>query len=231
MAARPPVLVPLGGDERDAAMQQTPWLSRVSLSSLADAADAFLARAGFDRGPWIAVTLAAGIGAWFVLPDAAGWIAAIAFGLLVALGALALWKGREDRAHLVMALVTCGLVFAFGTGLIWARSEVAGAAAFERPLSGVIEGRVLERIEQPAQDRIRLVLAIRSPEDGEPVRVRVNVPLEQAIAGSDAPEPLQRELRYWKTRSATAQVVPVPRAEDELAKAGHGEEGRCPARR
>jgi transcription elongation GreA/GreB family factor len=34
--------------------------------------------------------------------------------------------------------------------------------------------------------------------------------LEEAIAGSDAPEPLQRELRYWKTRAATAQVVPVP---------------------
>ncbi|QZH74680.1 MAG: ComEC/Rec2 family competence protein [Erythrobacter sp.] len=182
MAARPPVLVPLGGDERDAAMQQTPWRKRASLSSLTDAADAFLARAGFDRGPWIAALLAAGIAAWFVLPDAAGWIASIALGLLTASGALALWKGREDRAHLVIALVTCGLVFAFGVALIWVRSEVAGAAAFERPLSAVIEGRVLERIEQPAQDRIRLVLAIRSPEDGEPVRVRVNVPLDQASA-------------------------------------------------
>ncbi len=132
-------------------MQQTPWLSRVSLSSLADAADAFLARAGFDRGPWMAVALAAGIAAWFVLPDAAGWVASIALGLLAALGALALWKGREDRAHLVIALVTLRAGVRF-----WHRADLGtlgsgGDAAFERPLSGMIEGRVLERIEQPAE--------------------------------------------------------------------------------
>jgi transcription elongation GreA/GreB family factor len=34
--------------------------------------------------------------------------------------------------------------------------------------------------------------------------------LEEAIAASDAPEPLQRELRYWKTRAATAEVASMP---------------------
>ena len=34
--------------------------------------------------------------------------------------------------------------------------------------------------------------------------------LETAIAASNAPEPLQRELRYWRTRAATAEVVGPP---------------------
>jgi len=180
MATRLPPLVPLGDDDRDVALQHTPWRKRASLSSIADAADAFLAGAGFDRGPWMAVILAAGIGAWFVLPTAAAWMACLAGGPLLALAALAKWKGRVDRTHLVTALVACGVLFSFGAGLIWARSALVGAEAFERPMSEIVEGRVLERIEQPAQDRIRLVLAIRSPEDDQPVRIRVNVPLDQA---------------------------------------------------
>lgn len=180
MATQPPPLVPLGEDERDAAMQHTPWRKRVTLSSMAETAEQFLGTAGFDRGPWLAVALAAGIGAWFVLPNGTGWVAAMASGLLLAMGALAVWKGRMDRTNLVTALVACGLLFAFGTGLIWARSAIVGAKAFDWPMSERVEGRVLERIEQPAQDRVRLVLAIRSPEDGAPVRIRVNVPLELA---------------------------------------------------
>ena len=176
MATQPPPLVPLGEDERDAAMQHTPWRKRATLSSMAETAEQFLDTACFDRGPW----LAAGIGAWFVLPNGTGWVAAMASGLLLAMGALAVWKGRMDRTNLVTALVACGLLFAFGTGLIWARSAIVGAEAFDWPMSERVEGRVLERIEQPAQDRVRLVLAIRSPEDGAPVRIRVNVPLELA---------------------------------------------------
>ncbi|VVT16538.1 ComEC/Rec2 family competence protein [Erythrobacter sp. EC-HK427] len=180
MASRQPPLVPLGDDDLDAALQQTPWRSRVSLSSIADTAEQFLGQAGFDRGPWLAVVLAAGIAAWFILPSAAQWVGAIAGGLILALGALARWKGREDRVHLTTALAACGIVFALGTSLIWARSELVGSEAFERPVFAEIEGRILDRIEQPAQDRVRLVLAIRSPEDGEAAKVRVNVPLETA---------------------------------------------------
>ena len=178
MATQVPPLVPLGDDDPDAALQQPPWRKRVSLSSAAEAAEAFLASAGFDRGPWLAVALAAGIGAWFALPTAAGWVAAIALGLILALSALAMWRGREERVHLAQALMAVGLVFAFGVALIWARSEMVGAPAFERPMSTQLEGRVLKRIEQPAQDRVRLVLATRHPDTGEAVRVRVNVPLE-----------------------------------------------------
>ncbi|RDE05449.1 GreA/GreB family elongation factor [Sphingomonas aracearum] len=34
--------------------------------------------------------------------------------------------------------------------------------------------------------------------------------LEAAIAAADEPEPLKRELRYWHTRAATAELAPPP---------------------
>lgn len=34
--------------------------------------------------------------------------------------------------------------------------------------------------------------------------------LEAAIAGAGDPEPLRRELRYWHTRAATAELAPAP---------------------
>ncbi|MBH5322709.1 ComEC/Rec2 family competence protein [Aurantiacibacter sediminis] len=182
MATRQPPLVPLGDDESDVALQQTPWRKRASLSSLADGAEAFLARAGFDRGPWMAVAMAAGIGAWFALSTSAWWIGAIAAGLMVPLAGLAKWRGRDDRVHMTGGLLAIGLLFAFGIALIWTRSEMVGAQTFERPMFEEVEGRILERIEQPAQDRVRLVLAIRSPDDGDPVKIRVNVPLKDADA-------------------------------------------------
>ncbi|WP_338245072.1 ComEC/Rec2 family competence protein [Aurantiacibacter hainanensis] len=178
MASKHMPLVPLGDEPGNAAPQHTPWRKLRGLSSIADGAEGFLASSGFDRGPWMAVVLAAGIAAWFVLNGPAGWITAMAAGLLVALGAVAAWKGREDRTHLIGALVASGLLLAFGTGLAWSRSEIVGAEAFERPVHDTFEGRILERIEQPAQERIRLVLASRHPESGEPVKIRVNVPLD-----------------------------------------------------
>ncbi len=181
MATKHPPLVPLGDYPGDAAPQHTHWRKLRGLSSIAAQAEQFLASSGFDRGPWLAVALAAGIGAWFVLGDSTGWVLSIAAGLMTALGAAALWKGQEERVHLVGALVACGLLFAFGTGLAWSRSEIVGAQAFERPVYGSFQGRVLQRIEQPAQDRVRLVLATRDPDSQQPVKIRVNVPVEKDL--------------------------------------------------
>ncbi|MGZ3270580.1 MAG: ComEC/Rec2 family competence protein [Croceibacterium sp.] len=178
MATRVTSLVPLGEEPGDAALQHPPWRNAARLSSVADAAEGFLARAGFDRGPWLAVALATGIAAWFALPGPAWWVATIAVGLIIALGALAMWRGVEGRSNLVIACVGAGLLLAAGTALIWTRSELVGAAPIERPGSAIIAGKVLERIEQPADDRIRLVLATRE-QSGRAIKVRVNVPLEQ----------------------------------------------------
>ena len=157
MASRVSTVVPLGEEPDDAALQQSPWRKPVRLSSVADAVEGFLARAGFDRGPWLAVALAAGIAAWFALPSPAWWVATIAGGLLVTVGALALWRGAEDRSNLIVACVGTGLLVAFGVALIWARSELVGAPSIERPGSTVIAGKVLERIEQPADGRFAIL--------------------------------------------------------------------------
>lgn len=145
---------------------------------MADNAEHFLEHAGFDRGPWLAVALAAGIAAWLVLGSAAQWVLALALSLGLALGALALWKGREDRGRLLTACVALGLTFALGLGVIWARSELVGVPGIARPYSGTFDARVLERIEQPAEGRTRLVLATRDPGSDAAIRVRVNLPLE-----------------------------------------------------
>ncbi|HTM96033.1 MAG TPA: ComEC/Rec2 family competence protein, partial [Croceibacterium sp.] len=149
------------------------------MSSIADGAELFLARAGFDRGPWLAIAFGAGIGAWFVLGQAWQWVAAMAAGLLLATGAVALWKEQPARTHLMRAALAVGLLFAAGLAVIWARSDLVGADPIARPALVSLDGRVLERIEQPAEDRVRLVLAARDPDSSIPIKVRVNLPLER----------------------------------------------------
>ena len=184
MATRQPT-VPLGDEPADAALQQSPWRKSARLSSAADTAERALARAGFDRGPWLAVAFAGGIATWFVLARPVEWVLAASACLLLALGALALWRADSGRQHLLTACVAIGLLGAAGIGVVWARSALVGAPAIERPLSAEFEGRVLERIEQPAEGRVRLVLATRDPEGGRAIKVRVNVPLEADRAELD----------------------------------------------
>ncbi|MDT8280822.1 MAG: ComEC/Rec2 family competence protein, partial [Erythrobacter sp.] len=148
---------------------------------LADAAEAFLARAGFDRAPWLAVIFAGGIGAWFVLPGMWQWCAAIAIGLAAALAAMVVWPpgsaADEHRAQLRLAVVAGGLIFAFGIAVIWARSEMVGAEPIARPVVERLQGHVLDREDQPADGRLRLTLAVRDFETGTARKVRINVPL------------------------------------------------------
>jgi competence protein ComEC len=178
MADHMPSLVPLGEGPADAAMQHTHWRKRWQLSSIGERVEGFLASAGFDRGPWLAVAFAAGIALWFVLDRPAEWVAAIAIGLISALASVAAWRGNGERSRTMLAGVALGLALATGVSIAWARSEIAGAEPIARPLSATIEGRVLERIEQPAEDRVRLVLAVREPETERAIKVRVNLPLE-----------------------------------------------------
>jgi competence protein ComEC len=184
MATGPAPLIPMGGEEPDyAAMRHSPWRNRWSLSSALDGADHFLEQAGFDRGPWLAVALAAGIAVWFALPGPLAWVIALAVALVAALGAVAAWRGNHARARLQQAMTVLALVFAAGLALVWLRSEMVGTPAIERPLSGTFEARILQRIEQPAEGRLRLVLAMREPETERAIKVRVNVPLEHVVPG------------------------------------------------
>ena len=145
----------------------------------------FLSQAGLDRAPWLAVVFAGGILTWFALKTPWQWAAAIGLALIVAGFALALWRDRPERDHLRSAVLACAIVFAAGITVIWLRSEAVGASAIERPMIERVQGYVLERDDQPSQDRIRLTLAVRDAETGDSRKIRVNVPLE-TLAETDA---------------------------------------------
>lgn len=178
MATRNAPLVPLGeGDPPSNAALQRPWQRWPDLSSFADAAEAFLERAAYDRGPWLAVALAAGIAAWFALSDSTAWVQAAGLATMLSLVAWLHWRGRDDRALLRLAAISLGLAFIVGMATIWARSEAVGTPPLAQPYIGPIEGRILVRQEQPADDRVRLTLAIREPGTARAVKVRLNVRL------------------------------------------------------
>ncbi|MEL7197203.1 MAG: ComEC/Rec2 family competence protein [Pseudomonadota bacterium] len=169
--------------ENAAQIAPRPWQRGAGLSSIVvrgfDRIEAFLANAGFDRAPWIAVCFACGIFAWFGLSSPWQWVSAIGGGLLIALAALAAWRGYDTREHCRSAALAIGFVFAAGIAVIWARSEIIGAQPMERPVVERVQGYVLERQDQPADDRIRLTMAVRDPDSGKSRKIRVNVPLEE----------------------------------------------------
>lgn len=150
-----------------------------------DGAERFLGEAGFDRAPWLAVVFALGIITWFVLPEASHWIAAMALSAALVLATLVMWPmgsiADETRANLRLALILCGLVFAGGIATVWARSAIVGATPIAGPVVALLEGHVLTREDQPADERLRLTLAVRLPaegtESGTARKVRVNVPM------------------------------------------------------
>jgi competence protein ComEC len=191
-------IIPMGdgpeGSDPAGAAAPRPWQAPGRLSSTGggglgtracDAAERFLAEAGFDRAPWLAVIYALGIIAWFALPQVWHWCAALGMGLLAALGGGLLWPSGsaadETRANLRLAVIAGGLVFAFGVTTVWARSAIVGAEPIDRPVVAALDARVLEREDQPSEGRLRLTLAVRISPDGvappQARKVRVNVPL------------------------------------------------------
>ncbi|MFL0356524.1 ComEC/Rec2 family competence protein [Erythrobacter sp. GH1-10] len=155
-----------------------------------DVLESSLARAGFDRAPWIAVVFAGGILAWFWLKSPWQWASAIGAGVMLALAALAAWRGVQMREHLRNAMIVCGLAFAFGVAVIWVRSEVVGAEPIARPSVERVQGYVLAREDQPAQDRVRLTLAVRDAESAEARKVRINVPRDTVVETEATDGPL-----------------------------------------
>jgi competence protein ComEC len=152
------------------------------LSRFADGLERLLAGAEFDRGPWLAVALAGGIALWFGLADPWQWCAAIGACLMTALAATAAWRGRDERAYGMMAIVAMALAIAAGIAVVWARSEIVGAVPLDAPRFERLDARILHREEQPAEGRVRLVLAARDAEAGRAVAYRVNLPGEEDSA-------------------------------------------------
>ena len=111
-----------------------PWRVGAGLASVADRVEAFLAGRPFERGPWLAAAFAAGIGAWFVLPDVGRWLAWLAACAGLAVAGLAAF-GREGRHPLTrVAVVATALMLAAGMATVWTKSALVGA-------EGLVEGR------------------------------------------------------------------------------------------
>nr|WP_240956898.1 ComEC/Rec2 family competence protein [Pseudopontixanthobacter vadosimaris] len=163
---------------------QRQWPNPRPLSSMADAADSFLGKAGFDRAPWLAVSLAAGISAWFALPSSTYWVGAIVVAITSAAFALKRLQRQENRQHILLATAAVSIMFAAGIGVIWSRSEIVGTPAIAYPVVQPVTARVLTREEQPARGRIRLTVALR---DGLGIarKIRLNITPEQDAAGID----------------------------------------------
>lgn len=178
------ILAGVGGSEapESAALQHGPWRRPNRLSSGLEAVERFLGAAGFDRAPWLAVAFAAGIAAWFTLANPAQWLALTAASLGTAVLAGAGMSGIGRFPYLRLALIIVPGAIALGCLTVWAKSAMVGAPAIERPIVTELTGKVLGREDQPAQDRVRLLLATREPGTERPIIVRVNVPTKVATA-------------------------------------------------
>ena len=165
-------------------MQQFQWRVATDLSSVLDRIEQFLVRAGFDRAPWLAVAFCLGIAAWFVLPNWAFWAAFLAVMLAISAGASLQLREQGRFPFLRQALAAVALLAAAGCVTVWAKSALMGAPPIVGPWVGDLTGKVVAREEQPANDRVRLTLAVREADTGRPIKVRVNVPLERNAAAA-----------------------------------------------
>lgn len=169
-----------GPGDPDIALQQSSWRGFHGFASVwagcLRTVEHFLDSAGFDRGPWLAVGFGAGIAAWFGLPGRWAWLA-----LLAACGGVAVLASgwMAELPHLRRAGLGMALAVAAGCGVAWTKSAVTGTPPIAHFMAGELTGRVLEREDEPARNRIRLRLATREPRSGRAISVRIN--LERAM--------------------------------------------------
>ena len=166
-----------------AALQHSHWRKLADLASGLARVEQFLERAGFDRAPWLVVAFAGGIAAWFGLRGAGQWLAFIALCLAVAGAGLVLLREDGRFPYLRQALAGVALAMALGCALVWIKSALVGEPAIPRPMLAMLDGRVLERVDQPADHRVRLLLAAREPGSGRAIRVRVNLDADSDLIG------------------------------------------------
>lgn len=136
--------------------------------------DGFLAERPFERGPWLSVAFGAGIAAWIVLRGPWDWAAFLAGCAGVALLGLLL-EGEERTPHVRLAVISMALFLAAGCATIWTKSALIGAPGIDRPMVAMVSGTVVDRQEQGAQDRVRLLIEGRVAGIDRTVRVRVNL--------------------------------------------------------
>ena len=154
------------------------------LENALDACEQFLEAHPFERGLWLVVAFAGGIVAWVALPGQSDWIAALLAASAITIAALS-WFDDKRLPHLRLAIAGLAIMAAAGTVTIWTKSALLGQPAIARPQVLQLHGEVIERREEPAKARARLVLRVRLPEMERPVRIRVNLPVEKDVPGLD----------------------------------------------
>lgn len=176
------------------------WDIPARLSSILDHAEGFLEAHPFERGLWLVVAFAAGIVAWVALPGRAQWTAFLLCGFGVALLAAILVDqarlGRLQLAIIGVVVMSCG-----GLTTIWMKSELAGQPGIAGPRVVWLHGRVVERRDELAKARVRLVLRAPVDDFAAPVRVRLNLPAEDD-------EPRAREGSIVRLRARLMPPAP-----------------------
>ncbi|TWH82891.1 competence protein ComEC [Novosphingobium taihuense] len=148
----------------------------------ADGADAFLDARPFERGLWLVVAFAAGIVLWVNLPVAELWITALLVcSAMAILAFLAIDAVRHP--HLRLAVIGLAIMIAAGLATIWTRSTLVGQPGIAAPRVVMLQGEVVERREEPAKARARIVLQTQMADFPGPVRVRVNLPYDKDAQG------------------------------------------------
>lgn len=175
--------IPIRDGAAGAALQHGPWRNRATLASGLSAMEGFLVRAGFARAPWLVVGFAAGIATWFTLPTPIWWIAIMASGFGVGGGALVCLRVDGPYPYMRLAIAAMAFAVALGCGHVWVKSALVGARPVSAPMVANLSGAILSRQDQPADDRVRLLLATREPGSGRAIKARLNVPL--ALDGAD----------------------------------------------
>ncbi|MEQ1497170.1 MAG: ComEC/Rec2 family competence protein [Novosphingobium sp.] len=172
-----------------------------ALVQVAARAEHFLESAGYDRGPWAVIGLAAGIAAWFSGANIWQWLGTIALALGIALVGFGLL--RRDGAYTLLrqALMVMGIAVALGCMLVWAKAWMIGARPIARPMVERFDARVLAREDLPAQHKVRLIVAAREPGTGRAIAVRLGLD-----ADHDRPELAEGALLRVRARL----VPPAP---------------------
>ncbi len=184
MANSAPPPVPMDSDPLSgAALQHGHWRNRAPLASGLARLEHFLEHAGFDRAPWLVVAFAAGIASWFALDTPRQWILFVAGMAALAGLSLAVMREHGPFPYLRQALAALALAALLGCGLVWTKSALVGVRAIDRPLVAMVNGKVLERVDQPADHRVRLLLATREPGTGRAIRARVNLDADADLIG------------------------------------------------
>lgn len=191
------------------------------LGRVSDGLEQWLERERERLGLWVPLALAAGITAWFALPNAwywSGWIAIWAG--LACLAVLFPEGGRVQRALVVLA-IGC----AAGCLLVWGKALTTGERPIARPAFVELRARIVSVQPLPAKGMTRLVVMPEPARPDLPHRIRVNVLARDMAQGVG-----KGALIVFRSRLMPPPPPAVPGAYDFAEKAyfvGIGATGRA----